>query len=637
MDHGEAAEPFVCGECPGRAVFLVADDEVENRSTKLLGGRHPVEGLVGGEHAEERVLLFPGSLFGDLEVLGDLGRIGRRREGQVVDVEVLFVLGDLGVRADGHRVQRPLRVGAPCTEALGEKRDRRDTEANDTSGRHQPLREAQCGEGLPRATRHHELSPVRGRESLDHVGDRRVLVGAQRLRAMAMKLLGVLRVEPAPVERARRELSDADALHRDQLVCEHLLCVSAPALGGRDEEACRERAAARGDEEPVDVLSADRRVGRVELALDRTDPALALSCDEVDPGVRLAGGTSRPFVPLPHPREALGEEGILGQERLHEALEDVAPTLVRRHMGSDVLEEPSRATEYAGIALFGFGVTLVPKRQLRLGTGDVSSAAAPGAYRPPRLPVSYPVDPRDRPSTPRSTPYLASDFQPEDHHTVGRLIQSAEPPKPAVAYRAAVLGDEYEHGVGLLVQPRQRLLATGRPKVLGPFHGPIVPPSRRPLVACLLRSRGMLFCMTITCPRCGLAFESRATTATRCPSCRTVVHISRGTSSARSSSSQPQSRVERSYSDSDPGDGGVVVVILALVAFGGWVLWRWWRKREAQPNEARHSMEPGTGPYTFATSAPTSGPVGPEAGPALPALSDEHDATGAPTGPSEAK
>ena len=140
----------------------------------------------------------------------------------------------------------------------------------------------------------------------------------------------------------------------------------------------------------------------------------------------------------------------------------------------------------------------------------------------------------------------------------------------------------------------------------------------------------------ISCPRCGLAFESRATTATRCPSCRTVVHISRRTSSARSASSQAQSRVERSYGDGDPGEGGGAVVILALAMFGGWLLWRWWRTREAQPNETRHSMEPAAGPYTFAASAPTSGPVGPEAGEAPSAAAGGREATRAHTGPNQA-
>ena len=139
--------------------------------------------------------------------------------------------------------------------------------------------------------------------------------------------------------------------------------------------------------------------------------------------------------------------------------------------------------------------------------------------------------------------------------------------------------------------------------------------------------------MTISCPRCGLAFESRATTATRCPSCRTVVHISRGTSSARSSSSQPQSRVERSYSDSDPGDGGGAVVLVAFVAFGAWLFWQWWRNRRSRPDETGQSMEAVAGPYTFAWPAPTSGPVGPEANQAPSVATGDHGATRTHTGP----
>jgi LSD1 subclass zinc finger protein len=140
--------------------------------------------------------------------------------------------------------------------------------------------------------------------------------------------------------------------------------------------------------------------------------------------------------------------------------------------------------------------------------------------------------------------------------------------------------------------------------------------------------------VTITCPRCGLAFESQATTATRCPSCRTVVHISRGTSSVRSGSSQRPSRAERPYSDSDADDGGGTVVILALVAFGGWLLWQWWRSRRSQPDETGQSMEPATGPYTFATSAPTSGPAAPDAGPGPYFATAAGDATRARTGSS---
>ena len=143
--------------------------------------------------------------------------------------------------------------------------------------------------------------------------------------------------------------------------------------------------------------------------------------------------------------------------------------------------------------------------------------------------------------------------------------------------------------------------------------------------------------MTISCPRCGLAFESRATTATRCPSCRTVVHISRGTSSVRSSSSQATSRAARSSSDSQPEEGGGGIVIVAFVVLGGWLLWQWWRSRRPRPDETGQYPDPAAGPYTFARPAPTTRPVDPDVGQAPPAATAEPDATRAHTGPNKDK
>ena len=79
--------------------------------------------------------------------------------------------------------------------------------------------------------------------------------------------------------------------------------------------------------------------------------------------------------------------------------------------------------------------------------------------------------------------------------------------------------------------------------------------------------------MTITCPRCGLDFESRATTATLCPSCRAVVHISRGASTARvrsARSSFPARSVSHVSHPDEPDDTGrnVLLVLAAFVAVG---------------------------------------------------------------------
>lgn len=66
--------------------------------------------------------------------------------------------------------------------------------------------------------------------------------------------------------------------------------------------------------------------------------------------------------------------------------------------------------------------------------------------------------------------------------------------------------------------------------------------------------------MTISCPRCGLAFETRATTNTRCHRCKTVVRIGSGPSTA----SRPSVEVA-----TDEIEGGSGLVVLAFVALAG--------------------------------------------------------------------
>jgi hypothetical protein len=91
--------------------------------------------------------------------------------------------------------------------------------------------------------------------------------------------------------------------------------------------------------------------------------------------------------------------------------------------------------------------------------------------------------------------------------------------------------------------------------------------------------------------------------------------------------------MKRSYSDTDRGEGGGAVVIVAFVAFGGWLLWQWWRSRRSRPDETGQYPDPAAGPYTFARPAPTSGPVGPDVGQAAPVTTTADDATRAHTGP----
>ena len=133
--------------------------------------------------------------------------------------------------------------------------------------------------------------------------------------------------------------------------------------------------------------------------------------------------------------------------------------------------------------------------------------------------------------------------------------------------------------------------------------------------------------MTSLCPRCGNAFESRATTATRCPSCRAVVHISRGASRW---SLPPRSRIQEADDESTElasGGGGILMVIAVLV-LGGVIVYeliRRWRSRQARAEESEDVQLAGQSPPVVPTTAPTLAPGGPGTD-AVPPLATRPDA-----------
>ena len=146
--------------------------------------------------------------------------------------------------------------------------------------------------------------------------------------------------------------------------------------------------------------------------------------------------------------------------------------------------------------------------------------------------------------------------------------------------------------------------------------------------------------MTITCPRCGLAFESRATTATRCPSCRTVVHISRGAGTARvrsARSSSPARSVPHGSQEPDTTGLSDLLVLAAFVGAGYLayrLLRRWWERRGLRTQEAEtHRKEPSAEAIGLGTTSPTFANDGPEAEPVVPAVTARDDATRAHTEP----
>jgi hypothetical protein len=123
--------------------------------------------------------------------------------------------------------------------------------------------------------------------------------------------------------------------------------------------------------------------------------------------------------------------------------------------------------------------------------------------------------------------------------------------------------------------------------------------------------------MTISCPRCGLAFDTRATTNTRCRRCKTVVRVGSGHARRFTGPTEPAPYEPTAEL---AGVGILViaagVVILALYV-GRFIVWAVRSRR-------------GTEAPTFATSSPY----------AVPATSPpaaEDDGTRAHTGPNAAR
>ncbi len=77
----------------------------------------------------------------------------------------------------------------------------------------------------------------------------------------------------------------------------------------------------------------------------------------------------------------------------------------------------------------------------------------------------------------------------------------------------------------------------------------------------------------IECPRCETTFETKATTATRCRACRSVVHVGAGRAGGRRSPSVRRSSATAwSTEPADDGSGilllGAGLVLVVLVGYG---------------------------------------------------------------------
>ena len=99
----------------------------------------------------------------------------------------------------------------------------------------------------------------------------------------------------------------------------------------------------------------------------------------------------------------------------------------------------------------------------------------------------------------------------------------------------------------------------------------------------------------IECPRCETTFETQATTATRCRSCRTVVHVG-GRGTGQQSPALRRATTAWSTEPADDEDDGLVVVgllVAVAVGVGIYLVVKAWRRRKAAERDEPYQWEPG--------------------------------------------
>jgi len=133
---------------------------------------------------------------------------------------------------------------------------------------------------------------------------------------------------------------------------------------------------------------------------------------------------------------------------------------------------------------------------------------------------------------------------------------------------------------------------------------------------------------TISCKRCGTTFDTQATTATRCRSCRSVVHLSsrqkRPSTTPRVDTGRARGSIERDGPHggeivriTDDGDPVALVAFVAVVVIqvGSWLFWHLRARRHERAARRPDSGAPTDpiGPYDV--SQPITGYwIGPGAG-----------------------
>ena len=235
--------------------------------------------------------------------------------------------------------QRPLR--GPFAHGLGEQGDGRHQIQHPAANAGLCFRDAQSGEGLAGTAGHDEFAAVVIREALGHVVERGLLVGAERERLAAQRqILRLAAHEVGPVERSAGEFAKAEHGAGGPHRADGLDGVRPPTVAGIDDDACGEGFPCGGGDEGVQVWLADACAGRMALALDGAMAAVPFFGHQVDAGVRTVEirARRRPLRPEPNLGEALPVDGILGEVRLHQPLEQTPLVGLRVGAGADVIQ-----------------------------------------------------------------------------------------------------------------------------------------------------------------------------------------------------------------------------------------------------------------------------------------------------------
>lgn len=121
--------------------------------------------------------------------------------------------------------------------------------------------------------------------------------------------------------------------------------------------------------------------------------------------------------------------------------------------------------------------------------------------------------------------------------------------------------------------------------------------------------------MTVTCPRCGLAFETRATTNTRCRRCKAVVRV--GTSTRRTRLVSPPGN--EGSDEGDAGGGGASLLVAGFVLLAGYgilAIVRGVRRRRAAARASSEEAGPASyqgAPVEAGASSRSAGNTAPSA------------------------